>query len=274
MIDLKNPNKKEVYDKFATILKEKHVAEIPFSLPQEVFNSSAKHFFNFLSLPQEIKDKFYIQPSDDPRDSGVGYVRKLQKMGELDNKEFFHYHPSLEERHFKALLEEKNPLIDNFFESARKIFKESEKTLKEITDLLETQFSGINEKIFPLSEEYGTVLRFLKYDVAGMGNFLAKGHYDMGACTLALAESATGLRVGTNNKDLNSAKRVGDTAFFMAGFNFPFITNNELIPTWHDVVQESEDTFNEETARWAIVFFVGARGIPLPSHKETHTPLT
>lgn len=231
-------------------------------------------FFDFLALPQKTKDEFYVRPTENPRDSGIGYVQKLQAKGERDNKEYFHYHPSIEETYFAELLSENDPVIDAFFDSARTIFKEAENALHEIVTVFEIAHPRFREKIFPLSEEWGSVLRFLKYDVAGKGNFLAAGHYDMGACTLALAESASGLRLGKDNETLMPVFRDGNTVFFMMGLNFPPITNNQFAPTWHDVVQDSENTFNTETARWAIVFFVGAVGLPLPSLAATGTPLT
>lgn len=274
MIDLKHSDKKRVFEELAQDLQEKHHAEIPFSLTQKEFDTAATHFFDFLALPQKTKNEFYVRPTDDPRDTGIGYVRKLQAKGERDNKEYFHYHPSVEKRHFKKLLRKNDPVIDAFFDSARTIFKEAENILHEIVTVFETEHPHFREKIFPLSERWGSALRFLKYDVAGKGNFLAAGHYDMGACTLALAESAPGLRLGRDNETLRPVFRNGNTVFFMMGLNFPPITNDQFAPTWHDVVQESEDTFNAETARWAIVFFVGAVGLPFPSFSATGTPLS
>jgi len=272
MIDPTILDKKRVYDELAEQLLNTCHAEMAFPLSQKEFSCAAGTFFQFLALPQETKDTFFVKPTDDPRDSGVGYVRKVRAEGERDNKEYFHYHPSIEKEYFAPLLKEDDEVTAQFFDSARTIFNAAETTLSDIMDALETEHPGIRQKIFPLSEKWGSVLRFLKYDVAGMGNFLAKGHYDMGACTLALAESASGLRVGSNTDDLQPVTRKGDTTFFIGGYNFPHITNNTFKPTWHDVVQDSEKTFNDDTARWAIVFFVGAIDLPLPSLSETHSP--
>jgi hypothetical protein len=51
-----------------------------------------------------------------------------------------------------------------------------------------------------------------------------------------------------------------------------FFDAPDFTPAWHDVVQESNDTYNNIVARWAIVFFADPSAQNRLSSIESHTP--
>lgn len=252
---------------------EKNYSQILFPLSHKELSAAAETFLEFLTLSQDYKEKFYTRINPDDPGSHVGYVHRSKANGK-DDKEFFHYHECAEEV-FKDLLSENNFVVQNFFESARRVYKESVKTLEELLKEFEKEFPGIHGKFFPKHKVKNFYLRFLKYNSKEQGDFLARGHYDRGGLTLALAESAPGLRIGKNGKLLQEVIHKEKHAIFMPAYHFKKITNNSFMPTWHDVVQSKEDKYSEGISRWAIVFFCDAQGMDMqtPTEKEAHTPL-
>lgn len=273
MIDLQNPDKRLLFDTFVRDIEKQQYTEIKFSLSQEKLRRAALAFLNFLTLPQDFKDSLYRPHPVDPRDSGIGYVRKEKKAGLSDGKEYVHYLPVAEE-YFKEALHSGEDKLTEFFNAARSIHKEAITLMEEVVTLLSIEFPELHKRFFP--DEYAnprTPLRFLKYDTQGKGEFLARGHYDIAGCTLALAESAPGLRIGKDTSSLKPVLRKEGGAIFMPALNFPKLTDERFIPAWHDVVQHSEETLSEETARWAIVMFLAPKDLPAPSFEDVHKPL-
>jgi hypothetical protein len=128
---------------------------------------------------------------------------------------------------------------------------------------------GIYQKIFSANADRLLCLRFVKYDPAGKGGFLAKAHYDSGSCALALAESSPGLRVGKNNQTLKEIVRHGNTGIFMPAFTFAKdIGSEDFSPAWHDVVQKNN--LSETVARWAIILFADTNAERNSSYEDTH----
>ena len=239
---------------FREKIKEKNFVELPFPISHSEFSKAADCFFEFLSLSYEAKQKFllYIDPTD--QESMVGYMKRQHKNGDYDEKEYFHYNRYAEVE-FAKLAEETGPKASEFFKCARYIYGSAEFIIGRVIKAFDAEFPGMYEKFFPLNAFPHFYLRFLKYNVMGEGNFLAGAHYDQGACTLALAESAPGLRIGRNEATLKDVEHKDGTVIFMPGLQFHLFTSEEFTPAWHDVVQKSEHTLNKEVARWAIVFF-------------------
>ena len=148
-------------------------------------------------------------------------------------------------------------------------------TLGRTLDEFEKEFPGLYARFIVEDTHRRFYLRFLKYDTKGKGRFLARAHFDRGGATLAIAESAPGLRIGRNNSEtgilhLEEVSHEEHSAIFFPSYHFPRLTGPEFEPAWHDVTQSSDDQYSEDTARWAIVFFADVYGLPLPSERATH----
>ncbi len=257
-----------------TLERDAYVS-VAFPLSREEFVAAAETFFEFLTLPQETKNAvFFLRDQNDPQGTEVGYVRQVgakdEEYGYKDFKEYFHYHPDAEVRF--ADVAAKEPKLRAFMDAAGKIFGHAEEAVQGILTELDAEFPGLKGSFVSPTLPLARALRFLKYDAAGKGKFLARAHYDRGGCTLALAESAPGLRIGKDDASLTEVVHKDGTALFMPGFHFPEMTDGRIPAAWHDVVQASEDTISEDTARWAIVYFVNAYGRRLPTSAEVHAP--
>ena len=259
------------YHRLLSKIREKNFASVPFTMTRKELENAASSFLAFLKLPQETKEQFRFTVDKKRRGAHVGYSRKVQEKGALDNKEYFHY--NLYTEAFTNLPERQNPVVETFFKNAHAVYENGARAIGKIMEAFETAFPGIHGKFFPNNATPNFYLRFLKYDVVGRGNFLAKAHYDRGGCTLALAESAPGLRIGKNQETLREVEHKENSALFMPAWNLRKVTSDEFGPAWHDVVQRSGDTLNAETARWAIVFFADPMGMDEISVEETHTPI-
>ena len=274
MINLKNLNQREVFDAFVGEIQEKQFAEIALPVSEEVFRDAADVFLDFLTLDQVTKNSLYRVHPVNPRDSGIGYVRKAKQENYSDAKEYVHYLPIAHE-YFKEEIAHGDPRIGAFFNMARDMHSQIVPVMEDILKMLTLEFPDIYDRFFPDEfENPRTPLRFLKYDVQGKGEFLARGHYDMAGCTLALAESAPGLRIGKNEETLKPVTRKGGGAIFMPARNFPKMTDERFTPAWHDVVQSAHARLSDTAARLAIVLFIAQKDLPLSSFEETHKPLS
>lgn len=257
---------------------ERNHALIPFSLVKKDFDIAVGHFFDFLSLPDEVKNKFQSNVVLSDEESFVGYVKREKqrrvdvatKEAFYDQKEYFHYN-RYAEKNFGHLVAD-DLRIRAFFDSARNIYEHAEALAKRIIHDLDVDFPELSEKFLPDGVDPHFYLRFLRYFTSGTGEFLAKGHYDQGGYTLALAESAPGLRIGKGEKDLKEVVHVDGHVIFMPGLQLQFFTSSDFTPAWHDVVQKSDDTFDAKTARWAVVFFVDPVEKIRTRWEDRHTP--
>lgn len=257
-------------DSILSEIQRDHIAHVPFPLSHEELRGAAEKYMAFLTLADEAKQSFSLQGGFEHNYGLLGYKDRRIEEG-MDRKEFFHYHPSIE-KYFSDNPHTHEPAFQSFIEAARTIDAAAAETLHTFLGVLSEKYPDIQKEYFP-GNHRRTILRFLKYDIAGKGNFLARGHYDSGGCTLALAESAPGLRVGTVTEDLTPVTHTDHTALFMPGLCFYTVTDTTFHPVWHDVVQASEDTHSDTTARWAIVFFAdGESQKERPSHDEVFTP--
>ena len=252
-------------------IRNQGYARVPFSVSQAQFQSAMEIFFEFLKLPFETKESVYFKIRPDDRGSEVGYMRYRREEGKTDNREYFHYHTHADENFGE--LREKNPELDRLLNVMKPIFDEASLTLRAVLTSFEEEYPGITKKFFDDEKFSNFYLRFLKYDVDEPGSFLAKGHYDRGSCTLALAESAPGLRLGFDDKTLTEVEHTSGEVIFMPGLKFHEVTSKEFAPIWHDVVQKSSDTYSHEASRWAIVFFADTLEIAPITYEEAHTPI-
>jgi isopenicillin N synthase-like dioxygenase len=250
-------------------LLEKNYSEIPFSLSKDELKKAAESFLEFLTLSQKIKDALSVDWNVGEHFSEIGYSKRRSDTGK-DDKEFFHFNEVIDIE-FKKKFSRRDPRVRKFLSHARIIYKEARKTLFNILLIFEKEFPGITGSFFQENKIPFLYLRFLKYDNKEDGEFLARAHYDRGTLTLALAESAPGLRIGHDEKTLSEVKHKNKTALFMPAIHFHEVTNKNFLPAWHDVVQKGENKVNKEVSRWAIVFFADALSSKTPTWKETHT---
>lgn len=261
------------FDALVAELAEKTYAEVPFSLSRAKLVHAAECFFDYLTLSQEEKEALHFYDRPENR-QGIGYVRKAgeeDEVGRTDFKEYFHYHPKLlKEFAGSDLL--KNPKTAAYLEAAQEIHAEAFRASKKLFEIISIEFPEVYGRFFPRTEEYVeyAALRFLKYEPSGEGNFLARAHYDRGCATLALAESAPGLRIGKDETTLKEVEHKDGIALFMPAYQLPEVTDMRFRPSWHDVVQSSKDVYRKNAARWAIVFFADLEGTHVPTKEESH----
>ena len=252
-------------------LMERTYAPVPFPLSHAEITEAVGKFFDYLTLPQDYKDAMLAKrPTDLVSD--MGYVRtKGEKdvVGRKDFKEYFHYHPEAEEKWAKEASEE--PKVRALFDAAASIYAEADRAGRDVLRALDAEFPGLYDAFYPSDKPMERILRFLKYDNDREGDFLARGHYDRGGCTLAIAESAPGLRIGRDDATLAPVVHQDKTALFFPALHFPTLTNGAVGAAWHDVVQSSEDVLSPDAARWAVVYFMNAPALPFHSSAETHT---
>ena len=249
--------------------------EIPFPRSKSEIDATMDTFVDFLSLPLEYKQRFFFYKDPSRIGSETGYVRNWKGEGASNNQEYFHYRMNME-RDLEKELAGADPKVLAFFKVAKELYDVSLEAFQEVIRSLATKYPGIYETFFPEGKEpYFTTLRFLKYDFAHVGDFLAKAHYDRSAGTLAIAESAPGLQMGRRGEQVtHPVSHKPGTAMFFPGLHLaPLTSAEEFPPTWHEVIQKEEAVFDREKgiARWALVFFVCYEGIENVSKVVTHS---
>ena len=253
-------------------IREKNYANLPVTIPESDIKVAMDDFFRFLDLPQDVKNKFWHMLDIKNHGSEVGYARKSIENGDLDEKEFFHFTPYSEDA-FRHRPEMDIQEVRQFFASAKNILDQVTAIVDGLLEIFEAEYPGIKKKFLPGDMRPFFCLRFLKYDAAPKGEFLAKGHYDRGTMTLAIAESAPGLRIGRNEALLKPVDRSEGSVLFMPGFRLQDIVPPEQFPpAWHDVVQSSDHEFKPGAARWAMVFFADTVKQNHTDWAEVHKP--
>lgn len=249
--------------------QDKYFADIPFTLSREHYQTAIDDLFRFLELPTDTKKRFSSRLNPDDRGSEIGYQFRSQNEGQLDQKEYFHFNRYAADafaEHRQSCAE-----LDALMRSAELIYLEAEATMRQLVAALEPIKPGITSDFFPQGKHPKCFLRLLKYDYHREDDFLAKGHYDRGFLTLAIAESAPGLRIGKNPDSLRIVERQPDTVLFMPALRASEF-HPDIEPAWHDVIQRQEDALNEKVARWAIVFFSDPYWDMGITFEEAHTP--
>ena len=257
-------------DELITQLHDQCHATVPFPIRRTEFQDAINQFLAFLALPLEVKESIYFKINPDDRGSEVGYRKYLRNEGQTDNREYVHYHQKAEEAF--QVIRKTVPEFDALLHAMKRIYDQASLTLEEALQTLERRFPGMYTAYFPEDGQHHFYLRFLKYDRAAPGEFLAKGHYDRGGVTLALAESAPGLRMGLDDAHLQEVAHEDGYALLMPGLLFPNVTAGTIPATWHDVIQKGEDAYSNDIARWAIVFFADAQKMTGITYEQAHTP--
>ncbi len=196
----------------------------------------------------------------------MGYQRRSKDSGDGDSKMFFHYHPALETKMISSVRD--HNVVQLFLEKANVIWHKAHDKMKEILKTMDSRFPGAYNSVFKTGEhEIHLTLRFLKYKTQKITEKIARSHFDVGTCTLAIAESHPGLRIGSCESNLTPVTHQFKKAAFFLAQNFEAMVGkeSELLPGWHDVVQ-----VNENQDRWAIVAFAELPNTTGASKEDTH----
>lgn len=239
-------------------------------MKREVIEDAVLAFFKFLNEPEAVKSHIDFSIAPKHRRGDVGYKRRdAADHIYNDNKDFFHYHPAIL-KHEQDFIE-RNPVVKDFLYKAQPIWELASRVVEKVLHTLEAEFPGIHGKVFETSEEVHILLRFLKYEWLESTKYLAKPHFDAGSCTLAIAESTSGLRIGSCPDDLKLVEHKPENALFMLASNFQKIMETDkLSPGWHDVIQLNEIMIGKPYARWAVVAFIDAHNVEALPRSETH----
>lgn len=251
--------------------KERHFAQVPADgIMRAALEGAARDFFAFLELPEESKSVICRKlPGEDRID--VGYLRRrAADDSDEEEKMYFHYHPEVETLFADALMAAGAPAA-RFMESARGVWERTLAVGASAIDEFEARWPGTRARFMPPDKHPYLVIRFLAYLSHTRNDFLAKPHYDRGTFTIALGESAEGLRIGTPHELTEVVHRDGYVVV-MPGTGFAQDIDPAIVPAWHDVVQRADAKFDADTARWAIVGFFDIADRSYVSIADTHVP--
>lgn len=248
-------------------LQEKYYANVPFCVPDAQIHAAVDAFFTFLKEPNALKEHINFSIAPEHRRGDVGF-RKRASTDHLynDDKEFFHFHPAIFERYGDFL--KNQPRTMDFLEKAMPVWQEAYQVIDDILRTLDPHFPGIHEKIFDTPCPH-LLIRFLRYDWHSSGKYLAKPHFDAGSLTLGIAESCSGLRIGSNPDNLRLVEHTPGNAVFMFSGNMEkVVSSSPYHPGWHDVIQLDETFVGRPFSRWAVVAFIDAHGVDTLSRGE------
>jgi hypothetical protein len=241
---------------------------------------------DFIELPKAERERIFFHDPDRPRTGTAGYEHKgiFAPDGRplQDNKHIFHWTPDIAHEFTSPFTRRQNPnhLPDEargFLDYAEEIYHSLSRSAKQKYAELEEEFPALVGIHFPKNGELHHHLRFLAYQ-AGNEGVLARGHYDKGTGTIAVAESHGGLRLGFGEHDLEQLERDQYDPVFFHGYGWHQLAQMLDVDTqrkaaWHDVVDTGESV-SDDITRWALVYFIDPANIYLSSTKEqTHTPI-
>ncbi len=238
-------------------------------------------YMAFLQLPYEERVKITHFNTERPRTGQSGYALKGGQATD-DNKHFFHMTPQLRDTFplFSSAERELPAESRQLLSAGDEIYRSlARAALRKYTELeQEPGFPLLKNIHFPASGGLQHKLRFLAYKQPKDG-VLARGHYDKGTGTIAVAESHNGLRIGYGPEDLALIERGKFEPIFFHGYGWHQLAEMlDVVPdsrraAWHDVIDTGERVGGEVT-RWALIYFIDPAHIYLESTKEqTHQPI-
>ena len=251
-------------------LQANHFARISHGISESEIQLAADTFLAFLALPDTTKRQLHF-PARSHRASADGFTDKTL-VEQKDPKQFFHWSPSIASRKPCTYWTAKEPVVENFFQAASRIYSLVETALLSVYSQFLPEYQ---ERIFADGRLIDGILRFLCYAPRPQRAFCAQAHFDKGFSTLALADSAPGLRIGCcNAHPLTAVEHKAGYGIFMPAWMIFQASGGDIKPAWHDVVHEpGVQNVNSICARWSIVFFVNDPQTPFTSWDAVHTPL-
>ena len=252
---------------FLDEVRSKGWKTVPFPIDRGQLFAAADLFLDFCTLEPEDKQRLYKQLYPNDEVSRAGYFQRAKAAGNYDDKHIWHHHTSVHE-HFGDDPLWSHAKVKAFVAAADAILAASIQTFSAVLDEFEVVYPGLKEKYLPNGTAPKVYLRFIKYIPQKPGEFLAKGHFDRGCATLAICESAPGLRLGRDPQTLEPLVHQDRTAVFFPDLLFHEATDKTFQPIWHDVIQKTEDQYREDCARWAIVLFADTFDMVPPTVAE------
>ncbi len=260
------------YQQIVEDLNKQSFHKMPIAASQDEIQAAVDAFFVFIALPEEVKQRYSFRIDPNDRGTEVGYWTRSRAAGSPDNRGYFHY-SEVGDRRFRIEGADCPELIQ-FLDKAKIVYDKVVPTLREALHVIDEQHPGIEQRVFEpgVNLERRIPLRFLAYTQTEPGDFLATGHYDRGVATLAIAESAPGLRIGKTPETVKEIVHEPGHGLFFPGISLQEHTNATFAPSWHDVVQKDQDAFKAGCARWALVLFSGIWEPNIKSWEECHRP--
>ncbi len=260
------------YQQLVNDLNAQSFHKMPINCSPEQIQTAIDAFFKFMALPEETKMRFSFRMDPEDRGTEVGYWTRRRSDGHPDDRGYFHYSPAAEKR-FRTTTTDCPELLA-FMDAAKIVHDAATETMRQAVRVIDAEHPGIEKSLFEPGgdRDLRLPLRFLAYTQNEPGNFLATGHYDRGVCTLAVAESAPGLRIGKTPETLQEVVHEPGYGLFFPGIHLTEFTNDTFAPSWHDVVQKDRVGFQEGYARWALVLFISAWDRKVLSWEACHTP--
>lgn len=262
------------YQQIVDDLNAQSFHKMPITCSREGIETAVTAFFRFMELPEETKKRFSFKHGDEAAEGGmeVGYWTRSRAAGSPDNRGYFQYSVLADETFRKTGAD--CPELITFLDTARTVYEAVLPTLREAVRLIDEVHPGIEQKTFDpgFGRALRIPLRFLGYPTTDPGDFLATGHYDKGAFTLAVAESAPGLRIGKTPDTVKEVVHEDGHGLFFPGIQLEHFTIPAFAPSWHDVMQKDQDAYKPKYARWAVVLFAGAWDGKPTAWADRHTP--
>ena len=255
---------------FLEQLRIQHYASVAFPLDRASLDRAAACFLEFLGLAETVKRQLHFSARSH-RASADGYTDKSD-IANKDPKQFFHSSPLLQEQEICRRMSQQHPEVARFFQAAEGIYRHVEQTL---LSLYQNYLPAFLPQISSDGGIADGILRFLSYAPRPDHRFCAQAHFDKGFSTLAIADSAPGLRIGCcNAHPLHPVQYREGTALFMPAWMLFQASSGEIKPAWHDVIHSpAKQDVNAFCARWSIVFFLNSPQMPFSSWQDVHTPL-
>lgn len=249
--------------------KRNGFAFVETGIPQSFYESAAETAMQFLSsLSEADKKKMQqcIKGEDDDEPGLLGYSEFHPTKPERGTeKVFFHYHPEVERLFSNEFA--RIPGAQKFLSSMRSLWGSGLVAAEAVVNNLEKTNPGVRAELFPREKPTAFVIRFVMYKEPPEGNLLAKGHYDRSSITLALAESAPGLRVQDSEGRMNLIEKQDGAAVVMASKGMERIVPS-LPLSWHDAIQASDETVDDTHVRWVAIGQLFSGGLRLLSEPE------
>ena len=251
-------------------LKDQFFTTISFPISRNEIEKAVDSFIDFLAEPKIIKEQIRFRVYHLHRRGDVGYThRDPDDSIYNDSKDYFHYHDAIIDRYPELLAQ--NEVVRKFVERASPIWQAAKVAGEAVISQLSERYPHLWAHFFEGAVPH-VILRFIRYNWQESKQNLAKPQFDAGSCTLAIAESAQGLRIGRDEASLRLVKNKPHEAIFFLSSNFNRVVNDEMFyPAWHDVIQLNEEYVGKPYARWAVVCFFEAQGMTAISREMTHT---
>lgn len=249
-------------------IRERAYAQVETGMDYADINEAVKLYLDFCQEPDSYTGQIAYEHENGKRGSQVGHVIK---GGEgQDRKRYLHYRDGLPDW-LMASGVEITPQLDRFLEAAEAIHERACSTMRENMVELDGKYPGLVGMHFPEHGDRDFYTRFLVYHPTKTGQ-LARAHYDLSTMTLAMAESAPGLRLGGDSYNLQPVQhREGEGKLFLGGGWRNVYPDSDLPLGWHDVIQADQETVNEDVVRWAVVMFANPEHDTQPDENEAHT---